>query len=291
MGKNLKVHLVVIDGQNDFMGNDDGTPYSLNLANGNTFAATLPVKGAVSNMKRLTAMIDRVGHKIDDIHATMDSHHIIDVGHPGMWRDENGNSPNPWTTFSSQDLINNIWTTRNPKNRQRMIDYELFLEASKNKYPHMIWPEHCIIGTWGHNFQIDLAQAMTRWARKYCANLDVVVKGTNPYTEHYGALMAEVPDPTDTSTLLNKAFLEVMEYADLIPLAGEASSHCVLTTLQQIVDNIGKEHLKKFHILTDCMSPVPQPPGGPDFPAIAEKFLKEMAAEGMTLTTSTEFLR
>lgn len=293
MGKNLKVHLVVIDGQNDFMGNDDGTPYLVKLENGKAFTATLPVKGAVSDMKRLAKMIDRVGHKFTDIHATLDSHQIIDVGHPDMWRDQNGNSPTPLATiFSSNDLINDIWTPRNSNLRKRMIAYELALEGSKNKYPHIIWPEHCVIGTWGHTFQDDFAQAMTRWARKYCANIDLVVKGVNPYTEHYGALMAEVPDPEDSSTQLNTAFLSVMQDADIIGFAGEASSHCVLTTLQQVVENIGKEHLRKFHLLTDCMSPVAPVPGvTPDFPAIADQFLKEMAVEGMTLTTSTEFLR
>lgn len=289
MGKNLKVHLVVIDGQNDFMGNDDGTPYSVKLESGKSLTATLPVKGAVSDMKRLAKMVDRTGPRIEDIHATLDSHRVIDVGHPGMFRDQNGKSPNPFTMFSSADLVNGIWTTRNPASRKRMIDYELALESSKNKYPHMIWPEHCLIGTWGHNVQADLAEAFLRWERSQYANVDYVVKGTNPYTEHYGALMAEVPDPSDPSTQLNTAFLGVMQDADIIGFAGEASSHCVLTTLKQIVENIGKEHLKKFHLLTDCMSPVVAP--GIDFPAIAEQFLKEMAVEGMTLTTSTEFLR
>lgn len=293
MRKNLKVHLVVIDPQNDFMGNDDGTPYSVKLEGGKALTATLPVKGAVSDMKRLAKMVDRIGHKLEDIHVTLDSHHIIDVGHPGMWRDQNGNSPTPLATmFSSNDLISGIWAPRNPNLRQRMIDYELALERSKNKYPHIIWTEHCLIGTWGHAVQDYLAEAITNWARKNCANIDFVVKGTNPYTEHYGALMAEVPDPADPSTQLNTAFLGVMQDADIIGFAGEASSHCVLTTLQQVVEHIGKAHLKKFHLLTDCMSPVAPVPGvTPDFPAIADKFLKEMAAEGMTLTTSTEFLK
>ena len=289
MGKNLKVHLVVIDGQNDFMGNDDGTPYSVKLADGRALTATLPVKGAVSDMKRLAQMIDRTGPRLEDIHATLDSHRVIDVGHPGMWRDENGKSPNPFTMFSSQDLINHIWTTRNPNLRKRMINYELALETGKNKYPHMIWPEHCLIGTWGHNVQADLAEALLRWERTQNANVDYVVKGTNPYTEHYGALMAEVPDPADPSTQLNTAFLGVMQDADIIGFAGEASSHCVLMTLDQIVENIGKEHLKKFYLLTDCMSPVIAP--GIDFPAITDKRLNELVALGMNRTTSTEFLR
>ena len=290
MTKGLKVHLVVIDPQNDFMGNDDGTPYSVKLEGGKALTATLPVKGAVSDMRRLSKLVDRIGHKLEDIHVTLDSHRVIDVAHGGMWRDENGKSPNPFTLISPSDIKNHIWTPRNPNLRQRMIDYALALEAGSN-YLLIIWPEHCLIGTWGHNVQADLGEALLKWERTQYANVDYVVKGTNPYTEHYGALMAEVPDPSDPSTQLNTAFLGVMQDADIIGFAGEASSHCVLTTLKQVVANIGKEHLKKFHLLTDCMSPVAPAPGTPDFPAIAGQFLKSMAVEGMTLTTSTDFLK
>ena len=291
MAKNLKVHLVVIDPQNDFMGNDDGSPYSVKLADGRSLTASLPVKGAVVDMKRLAKMADRIGPKLEDIHVTLDSHRVIDVAHGGMWRDENGKSPNPFTLITYADIKNHIWTPRNQNLRQRMLDYTQVLEAGGN-YLLIIWPEHCLIGTWGHNVQADLAESLLKWERSQYANVDYVVKGTNPYTEHYGALMAEVPDPSDPSTQLNTAFLGVMQDADIIGLAGEASSHCVLTTLQQIAKNIGDEHLKKFRLLTDCMSPVAPPPGGvPDFPAIAKKGIDEMIIRGMETTTSTEFLR
>lgn len=290
MSKNLRVHLVIIDPQNDFMGNDDSTPYSVKLADGRSLTATLPVKGAVSDMKRLAAMVNRLAPKVEDIHVTLDSHRVIDVAHAGMWRDENGKSPNPFTLITSNDISNGIWTPRNPNLRRRMLAYAQALEAG-GSYLLIIWPEHCLIGTWGHNVQADLAESLLRWERGQYANVDYVVKGTNPFTEHYGALMAEVPDPDDPSTQLNTAFLSVMQDADIIGFAGEASSHCVLTTLKQVVKNIGKEHLKKFHLLTDCMSPVAPAPGTPDFPAIAEQLIKDMVNEGMTATTSAEFLK
>jgi nicotinamidase/pyrazinamidase len=78
--------------------------------------------------------------------------------------------------------------------------------------------------------------------------------------------------------------------AVVIDLAGEASSHCVLKTVKQIAGNVGVQHLTKFHLLHDCMSPVPALPGGPDFPRIAEAFLQDMKSRGMTITTSTDFL-
>ena len=129
-----------------------------------------------------------------------------------------------------------------------------------------------------------------KWERDNFANVDYVTKGTNTFTEHYGALMAEVPDPSDPGTGLNTAFLDVLAQADIVAVAGEALSHCVMSTVNQIADNIGEEQIKKFHILTDCSSPIPQVGAGPDFPAIAQAWLKAMEARGMHLVTSDKFL-
>ncbi|MBI2109223.1 MAG: hypothetical protein HYT93_03555 [Parcubacteria group bacterium] len=270
----MRVHLLVIDPQKDFMDDKD---------------SALPVPGANADMNRLAALIRRVGPKFDDIHVTLDSHRVIDVGHPGMWRDKDGNKPAPFTMISPDDIANGIWTPRNPDFRARMLDYAKALSKQGN-YPLMVWPEHCIIGTPGHNVQSELMKALIEWERKVFANVDYVVKGTNTFTEHYGALMAEVVDPTDPSTSLNTALLDVLAEADIVAIAGEALSHCVKSTVTQIADNIGADHVKKFHVLTDCSSPVPQVGNGPDFPAIAKAWLTDMEGRGMTLTTSTEFL-
>src|SRR3989344_587938 len=109
MGKSLNVHLVVIDPQNDFMGNDDGSPYSVSLKDGTALTASLPVKGAVSDMQRLTQLVDRLGPRLDDIHVTLDSHRVIDVAHAGMWRDAAGRTPAPFTIIRYDDIANSIW--------------------------------------------------------------------------------------------------------------------------------------------------------------------------------------
>ena len=111
----------------------------------------------------------------------------------------------------------------------------------------------------------------------------------SPYTEHYGGLLAEVPDSQDPSTQLNTHLLQTLQEADIILIAGEALSHCVKETLDQIADNIGPEHVKKIQILTDCTSPVPAAPGGPDFPVIAQQWLKDIQKRGVQLTTTTSF--
>lgn len=290
MAKGAKIHLVIIDPQNDFLGNDDGTPYSINLQYGRPLTATLSVPGAVSDMNRVATFIDRVGHKLDDIHVTLDSHRLIDIAHPAFWMDQTGKQPNPFTIISASDIGTGIWTTRNPAFRSRAYSYAKALESTPDGYKICVWPPHCLIGTWGHNVYQGLNEALQRWSDKEFAMVDYVTKGSNPWTEHYGALMAEVPDPNDPSTGLNTEFLKMLAEADVVAVAGEASSHCVLKTVTQIADNIGDEHVKKFHLLQDCMSSVPAIPNVVDFPAIAQAWLKDMKRRGMTVTTSIDFL-
>jgi len=153
-----------------------------------------------------------------------------------------------------------------------------------------IWPEHCVIGSKGHAIQPDLLEAILEWERLEGANIDYVVKGSNPYTEHYGGLQAEIVIPADPSTGLNTGLIQTLQNADIVAVAGEALSHCVLTTFTQILDSLGAAHLKKLVILTDCTSPVGAVPGGPDFPLIGKNWLGEMKRLGVTLMDSTDFL-
>jgi nicotinamidase/pyrazinamidase len=274
VAKKLNIHLVIIDPQNDFC---------------DIPGATLPVTGANDDMIRLAKLVGRVGSKLADIHVTLDSHRLIDIAHPAWWMDENGNQPKPFTLIPAANIVSGILTPRNPAFRKRTIEYAKALESKPENYQICVWPPHCLIGTWGHNVHTVLNEALQGWSDREYAMVDYVTKGSNPWTEHYGALMAEVPDPEDPGTTLNTGFLQTLAEADIVAVGGEASSHCVLKTVKQIAENIGEEHIKKFHLLTDCMSPVGAVPGA-DFPKIAEAFMREMKSKGMTLTTSTDFL-
>jgi nicotinamidase/pyrazinamidase len=268
-----KIHLVVIDPQNDFMDFDK---------------SSLPVAGAGADMDRVAAFISAHGGKLDDIHVTLDSHQVIDIAHPAWWKDAKGQMVTPFTLITASDIEAGIYTPRDPKQRQRSLNYVKQLEAT-GKYNLFIWPPHCIIGTWGHGIHAGLMDALLAWQSDEYAMVNYVTKGTNPFTEHYGGLMAEVPDPEDPSTQLNTGFLEVLQKADIILIGGEALSHCVKETINQIVDNIGVDHVKKIKILSDATSPVGQAPGGPDFPAIAKSWLNEIQKKGVEVTTTTDF--
>lgn len=287
--KNLSIHLFIVDPQNDFMGNDDGSPYSIKRSDGKDLVAQLPVQGGVTDMRRLAAMIDRVGGKLDSIHTTLDSHHTMHIAHPGMWKDVNGKPPAPFSLIKADDVKNDIWRARNPAHQKRLYKYLVALEAS-GTFLHCIWPPHCRIGTWGHAVQEDLESALNRWENQYMGVVNYVTKGSSVWTEHFGGLKAQVEDPTDPSTQLNWDIIKALQEADIVGFAGEALSHCVKTTVEQIADNIGAEHVNKMVLLTDCMSPVPAIPGVVDFPAIGQQFLKDMQARGVRLMKSTEFL-
>ena len=273
----MNIQMLIIDPQNDFM---EG--------------GALAVPGATDDMKRTAALIDRIGQKLRKINVTLDSHHLVDIAHPAFWRDADGNAPDPMTLIFAASIEDGTWTPRLPNLRDYAIGYAKALEAA-GQYTLMIWPPHCLIGTPGHNIQPDLAAALDRWSMARVRNVEFLTKGTNVLTEHYGALMAEVPISKDPTTQLNGRFLNTMTEADLILVPGEASTHCVKATIEQVADNIGEEHIKKFVLLTDCMSPVPaitDPDGNVvvDFPAMADAFLKDMEARGMQLTTSVDFL-
>jgi nicotinamidase-related amidase len=270
-----KLRLLIIDPQMDFC---DGP------ANG-----ALPVPGAWDDMERLAGLIDRLGARIDDIDVTLDSHHPIDIAHAAWWVNSSGAHPPPFTMITAGDIDAGRWAPRNPAWRARSADYVRRLEAS-GKYVLLIWPTHCLIGSPGHAVQPELFTSLRLWEEREFAMVNFVTKGSNPFTEHYSAVAAEVPDPTDPTTMLNADLLDRLRDSDTILIAGEALSHCVKATVTDIADHIGAAHVRKFVLLTDCSSPVPAVPGGPDFPALGREFIADMVARGMRIATSRDFL-
>jgi nicotinamidase/pyrazinamidase len=137
------IHLVVVDGQNDFV-DPHGAVY---------------VRNADSEAENLAAMIDRLSDKISCIHATLDSHHLLDIGHPQMWVDENGDHPSPFTTISESDIASGRWrcAVSGYFDRVKKITYQDKITAyakqlNKNgRYPLYIWPPHCLIGSTGQS--------------------------------------------------------------------------------------------------------------------------------------------
>lgn len=263
-----KVHLVVIDPQVDFC-DPSGALY---------------VSGAERDIERLAQMVERLAPKLDDIHVTLDSHRLIDVAHPIFWKDSAGRHPAPFTIIAAGDVEAGRWTPTLPGLYRRMLEYVRSLEAN-GRYPLCIWPPHCLIGSPGHCVMPDLYRALQGWEAQRFAMVDYVTKGSNPWTEHYSAVCADVPDPSDPGTQLNTRLIQTLLDADLVVIAGEAGSHCLANTVRDIAANFGDDSaIRRLVLLEDATSPVP------GFEQFQSDFIREMSARGMQVTTTREFL-
>ena len=259
-----KLELLVIDPQNDFCD-----------AKGSLF-----VPGADKDSVRLAAMINRLSGRLDDIHVTLDTHHFVDIAHPIFWKDANGKAPDPFTLISASDVKNGVYRTKNPSWNKRALDYVETL-AANGRYPLVIWPPHCLIGSWGHNVVNGVSEALLDWEKQF-AMIDYVTKGSNPWTEHYSAIMADVVDPSDPTTALNTTLIGTLQNADIVLITGQALSHCVANTVRDIANNFGEDNIKKLILIEDTTSSVPS------FENMADDFVKEMTARGMKVAKSDE---
>src|SRR5690606_4039697 len=126
------------------------------------------------------------------------------------------------------------WRARDASMQAYSLGYVSALKGS-GKAVLTIWPEHCLIGSWGHNVHPDVAAALQDWEKTYAKAVKYVWKGTNPLTEHYSAITAELVLANDPSTAANIELLTSLNRADTILVAGEAQSHCVAGTIQDVV--------------------------------------------------------
>ena len=263
-----RIELLVIDPQVDFCDPNRGALY---------------VPGAEHDMKRLARMIKRLKDKLSDVHVTLDSHHFIHIAHPIFWRDTTGKNPAPFTRITRSEVEQGVWTPTVPGLYRRALEYVTRLEQN-GRYDLTIWPPHCLIGSPGHTVFPELFAALTDWESRF-AFVDYVTKGSNILTEHYSAVQADVPDPTDASTQINTRLIQALENADQILIAGEARTHCLANTVRDIANNFGDDSfVSKLVLLTDASSDIP------GFEKHAQSFMSEMASRGMQVSTTTEFL-
>ncbi|MBW2523857.1 MAG: isochorismatase family protein [Deltaproteobacteria bacterium] len=261
------IHLLIIDPQRDFC-DPNGSLY---------------VPGADGDMDRVAALVRRLRRRLSAIHITLDSHRKVDISHPIWFRDGDGAHPEPFTVIAAADLQDGRWTTTLPTAYDRTLAYLRALEASQ-RYPHVIWPYHCLIGDEGHQIWPSLAEAVHEWEERF-ATADFVTKGSNPWTEHFSAVQAEVPDPTDPTTQVNTRLIATLEQADVIALAGEALSHCLANTVRDIASTFADPaYVSKLVLLTDGSSSVPT------FESYGDEFLRELRKLGMRTSTTTDFL-
>jgi nicotinamidase-related amidase len=272
-----KLHLLVIDPQNDFC--DLPASHCEDAQR----APALPVAGAHADMLRLASLISEGMDGLDGITITLDSHHRYDIAHPTFWIDTQGEAVSPFTEIGTADVRGGRYLPRDPRVLPKALAYLDALESA-GRYRLIVWPVHCEIGTWGHNVHADVRAAYNRWEERTCGVVNKVSKGANPWTEHYSAVMAEVPDQADPDTRLNQRLVDNLRAADKVFIAGEAGSHCVKATTEHLVEQFGPQGAARLVLVTDCISPVP------GFEAQYDSFIRDMIARGVQLATTADVL-
>ena len=248
---------------------------------------TLFVGGADEDMKRLATFITKNENRLTNIHCTLDSHDPIHIAHPQFWRNSKGEKPAPFTLITVDDVKNGVWMSFNPKLQSRALNYVETL-ANNKRYMLVIWPPHCLIGSWGAAVVPAVHTALSNWASIGVRNGQItrvnwVTKGSNFMTEHYSAVMADVIDPGDPTTKINTNLLDALVDADEILITGEALSHCVANTVTDIADNFGDDNIKKLILLEDTTSNV----GG--FEKLGQDFVLNMTKRGMRVIKTTDY--
>lgn len=276
------IHLLIIDPQNDFCDlPEDFLPPDPLQPFGEQLRPQLPVPGAHEDMLRLASFIERCTSVLTGITVTLDSHHHVGIERPAFWEREDSGVVAPFTQILASEVRAGAYRPRKPELRDSVLAYLDCLEA-EGRYTHMVWPAHCEIGSWGHNVHAEVQRAYNVWETQAQSTVHKVLKGTNPLTEHYSAVKAEVVDPADPATDVNRALLARLAGADTLIIAGEAGSHCVKATTEHLLQYMQPERPGQVVLLTDCMSPVM------GFESVYQGFIDAMRDQGLRLASSIE---
>jgi nicotinamidase/pyrazinamidase len=268
----MRNHLLIIDPQNDFCDID---------------GAALPVAGANADLQRLALFIEAHTDSISDITVTLDSHASVAVERTTFWLTREGQAVAPFTFITAGSVAAGEFT---PRDTSLTAPVVAMLEqlAAAGRPGMVVWPVHCVTGTWGHNIQGDVARALASWEMARQRSVSKVLKGEYPLSEHFGVFEADVPVPTVPGTLFNRALASsIASGADRVVIAGQASSHCVAASHDQFRRFLdGSAALfPQVVLLRDCMSPVT------GFEHLADALFERARAAGTQVLNTQELSR
>jgi nicotinamidase-related amidase len=288
-----RVGLLLVDIQNTFC-----------IPGFELFVAGRSGQGAVEDNVRLCEFIYRNLGSITEIMATLDTHTAMQIFHPVFWVNGVGEHPEPMTQITAEDVEQGIWKI-NPAVAPRIVGKDLSwlqryaVHYTKclnfdSKYPLIIWPYHALEGGIGHAIVAAVEEAcfFHNFARQQQTHFEL--KGDNPLTENYSALRPEVLQDHQGQAIAtaNQPFLNKLLAFDMLIVAGQAKSHCVAWTLNDLLGEIQARDPKlaqNVYLLEDCTSPVVTP-GGLDFTEQANAAFDRFAAAGMHRVRSTDLI-
>jgi nicotinamidase-related amidase len=273
-----RICLIAVDVQNTFC-----------IPGFELFVAGRSGRAAVDDNVRLCRFIYRHLNAITQIYPTLDTHTPVQIFHPVFWVNDAGEHPAPYTSLSADDVRRGRWRV-NPAAAGR-ITASHRLERS-GKYQLTIWPYHALLGGIGHALVSAVDEAVFFHALARASRHGMQAKGDHPLTEHYSVLRPEVMEDQDGRPIAGKntGFIEALLEFDVVVIAGQAKSHCVAWTIDDLLTEIASVDpvlARKVYLLEDCTSPVVVP-GVIDYTEQADAAFRRFHDAGMHVVRSTD---
>jgi nicotinamidase/pyrazinamidase len=267
----IKVLLLIIDMQVDFC-HEGGTLF---------------VPGAPGDVRRLIEFIYTNAERISHITCSLDSHYPFQIFHPAWWVDADEKHPPPFTIISAEEVEQGKWRPLFKADWSARYVNRLQQDAKKQL---TIWPYHVPIGAVGNALDPELWSAVFWHSIARRSQPTWWTKGSIPHTEHYSILKPEIEVPEEPQGTLSTDFIQALADYDYLMIAGEAESHCVLETAEDLVRvfHDRPDQLNKILMLKDCTSPVVHPEV--DFHAIAQRRFAEYEELGLRFINSADTL-
>jgi nicotinamidase-related amidase len=257
--------------------------------------------GAVDDNGRVCEFLYHNLPVITEICPTMDTHQAMQIFHSIFLVNERGEHPAPFTLISHEDIEQGLWKF-NPKLEatlgvtekygQRYVRHYTRSLKEGGKYDLTIWPYHAMLGGIGHALVSSVEEAIFFHSIARYSQPDFQVKGDNPFTENYSVLSPEVLENPDGKRIAqkNEGFIEKLLEFDALVIAGQAKSHCVAWTIDDLLKEIlaiDERMAEKVYLLEDCSSPVVVP-GVVDYTDQADAAFQRYSDAGMHVVRSTD---
>ena len=264
-----QVRLLVIDAQRDFC-----------FPEGSLYVGGRSGRGALEDNDRLARFIYRHLHRISEITCTLDTHFPFQIFSPAFWRDRRGEPLAPHREVRAAEVrVGEVvpnpdvaaWLAGGDREwlRRQAEFYCESLEKS-GKYTLYLWPPHCLLGSDGHALAGVIQEAWLFHAYARGARNGIEIKGGHPLTENYSVLSPEVLQRFDGTPLAtrNEALIDDLLSADALIVAGQAASHCVRSSVDDLLEAIRSRDpglARRVYVVRDAMSAVAVP--DPDRPS------------------------
>jgi nicotinamidase-related amidase len=281
----IRVCLLLVDVQNTFC-----TPgFEL-------FVAGRSGSGALDDNRRVCAFLYRNLGVITQTVATMDTHQAFQIFHAPFLVDPEGRHPKPHTLVTPDDVAAGRWRVDpeaaaalgigGEQASQHLRAYVDTLVAG-GKYDLTIWPFHAMLGGIGHALVSAIEEALFFHAIARRSQTRFEQKGRSPLTEHYSVFGPEVLRGADGEPLgeRNTALVQMLLEFDAIVVAGQAKSHCVAWTVEDLLSDV-PEIAARLYLLEDCTSPVVVP--AVDYTEDADAAFDRFAGVGAHVVRSSE---